>query len=77
MACEGERLQKLVESHEKRFEWLRKDSIALKERMENMSEDIELRDLRKEAERRGRELDARIEKLVSAIGKMVSDKGDK
>jgi septal ring factor EnvC (AmiA/AmiB activator) len=71
MAREGARLQKLVETHEKRFEWLREDSIAMKDRIADLQQDIARRELREEAARRGKEIDERIDKLVSAIGKLA------
>lgn len=77
VATEGARLQKLVESHERRFEWLREDSTRIHESLTSLSEDTKRRELREEADRRGREIDARLERIVSAIGQLASGKESK
>src|SRR3989442_848809 len=71
LATEGQRLRKLVETHERRFEWFREDSLLAKDKVSALSEDLARRELREEAARRGREIDERIEKLISAIGKLA------
>jgi hypothetical protein len=65
MVMEGRRLQGLVESHERPFEWFREDGVRVHEDVARM---------RDEAARRERALDERLDRLVSAIGALASEK---
>lgn len=75
MATEGRRLQALVESHERRMVSQSEELTETRHMVMHLSAQIERLETRAEAELRGRRLDDRIEKLTSAIGRLIEQKG--
>lgn len=73
MAHEGRRLQTLSDRNERRWQIQEDANREMRETIDLMRQDIASRELRQAAVKRGAHTDERIEKLISAIGRLIRD----